>query len=85
MRLLFFWKKIFFSGQICDQSPAEVDEFSSKFFEYHGFLQCIGAIDGTPTEIKESKEHCTDFGLTHPNSLLEDLFNFTFFFGGIFF
>ena len=43
------------------ESKTEVDELISNFFEYHGFPQCIGAIDGTHIEIKEPKIHYSDF------------------------
>ena len=31
------------------------------YIEAHGFPQCIGAIDGTHTEIAEPSEHYSDF------------------------
>lgn len=43
------------------ENKAEVEEMSPNFFEYHGFPQCIRAIDGTHIEIKEPKEHQSGF------------------------
>ena len=42
-------------------TEAEVEEHASKYLEYHGFPQCIGAIDGTHIEIKQPKDNYTDF------------------------
>ena len=42
-------------------TEAEVEEQASNYLEYHGFPQCIGAIDGTLIEIKQPKDNYTDF------------------------
>ena len=39
------------------ENKVEVEELSSMFFKYHGFPQCIGAIDDTHIEIKIPKEN----------------------------
>ena len=46
------------------RSPTSQEEFqvlTDRYLEAHGFLQCIGAIDGTHIEIAEPSEHYSDF------------------------
>lgn len=50
------------------ESKTEVDELISNFFEYHGFPQCISAIDGTHIEIKEPEIHSQIFKNQFNNS-----------------
>ena len=38
-----------------------VEESVSKFYQKHGFPQCIGAIDGTHVLIKQPSENATDY------------------------
>ena len=42
-------------------SEREVQGLVSNFFQYHGFPQCIGAVDGTHVAIKEPAENASDF------------------------
>ena len=39
----------------------EVQDLVSKFYQFHGFPQCIGAVDGTHVAIKEPTENASDF------------------------
>ena len=39
----------------------EVKELVNTFLERHGFLQRIGAIDGTHIETKEPNEHYSNY------------------------
>ena len=39
----------------------EVAELVSGYMQFHGFPQCIGAIDGTHIPIKQPKENYTDY------------------------
>ena len=43
------------------KTEEEVKESAAKFFELHGFPQCIGAIDGTHIAIKQPRENSVDF------------------------
>ena len=42
-------------------TEAEVKELCSRFNEYHGFPQCIGAVDGTHVGILKPKDHSTSY------------------------
>ena len=42
-------------------SEREVQELVSQFYVYHGFPQCMGAIDGTHIPIKEPIENASDY------------------------
>ena len=42
-------------------SEAEVKELVRNYECYHGFPQCIGAVDGTHVDIKQPHENYTDF------------------------
>ena len=42
-------------------TEVEAQELTDGYLEAHGFPQCIGAIDGTHTEITEPSEHYSDF------------------------
>lgn len=43
------------------ESVEDVEDLTQTFFDAHGFPQCFGAIDGTRVEIKEPREHYTDY------------------------
>ena len=42
-------------------SEEEVEEAIANLYKFHGFPQCIGAIDGTHIEIKQPEENYTDY------------------------
>ena len=43
------------------KSPEEVEHSTSLIIDTHGFPQCLGAIDGTHTEVIEPQHHYTDY------------------------
>ena len=43
------------------KTKEEIETAASKFYERHGFPQCIGAIDGTHVFIRRPSENPTDF------------------------
>ena len=42
-------------------SEREVQELVNQFHVYHGFPQCMGAVDGTHIPIKEPTENASDY------------------------
>ena len=42
-------------------SEKDVNELIRNFYNFHGFPQCVGAIDGTHIPIKEPKENASDY------------------------
>ena len=42
-------------------SENEVKEMAENFLKFHGFPQCIGAVDGTHIYIKSPRENASDF------------------------
>ena len=42
-------------------SEREVQELVNQFHGYHGFPQCMGAVDGTHIPIKEPTENASDY------------------------
>ena len=43
------------------KTEVEVKEAVEKFYQKHGFPQCLGAIDGTHVFVKQPRENATDY------------------------
>ena len=39
----------------------DIEEMVSKFYEHHGFQQCLGEIDGTHIQSKQPKTNAVEF------------------------